>query len=212
VCWRDHTGVERYAGIAALRIDPLISAKLAVSALAAQHASAALSAHAGATALRRGDQPHPHLVKAYLAATRGSAPAPDSPWRSVIDRIDRRVTADASWPALARILNLAAGEGWDVSLTPNLAASFRVSDRPAALTPSAARSSLAAFHGRSGPCIGPRTPISHRVERVLENGDTGSRCPSRSPYTTCAKLSPGGRWTDATHGLSTTSLLCWHRM
>ena len=33
----------------------------------------------------------------------------------MVDRIDRRVTADASWAALARILDLAAGEGWDVS-------------------------------------------------------------------------------------------------
>jgi hypothetical protein len=115
VAWRDHTGVERYAGIAASRIDPLLSARVAVAALAARHASAALSAHADKTAPRLGDQPHPYLAKTYLAETRGSAPAPDSRWRPVVDRLDRRVTADASWPALARILDLAAREGWDVS-------------------------------------------------------------------------------------------------
>jgi hypothetical protein len=115
VAWRDHTGVERYAGVAASRVDPLVSARLAVSALAARHASAALSAHADATALRLGDQPHSHLAKAYLAETRSAEPVPDSPWRLVVDRLDRRVTADAGWPALARILDLAAGEGWDVS-------------------------------------------------------------------------------------------------
>ena len=122
VAWRDHTGVERYAGIAASRIDPLVSAKLAVTALAARHASAALSAHADATAVRLGKQPHPHLAKAYLAETTCAEPVPDSHWRSVVDRIDRRVTADVSWPTLARILHLAAGEGWDVSAhLPNIA-------------------------------------------------------------------------------------------
>jgi hypothetical protein len=114
VPWRDHTGVERYAGVAASRVDPLVSAKVAVAALAARHASAALSAHADRTALRLGDQPHPYLAKAYLAETRGAEPVSNSPWRSVVHRIDRRITADASWPSIARILDLAAAEGFDV--------------------------------------------------------------------------------------------------
>ena len=115
VAWRDHTGVERYAGIAASRIDPLLSAKVAVAARAAWHASAALSAHADATALRLGSQPHPRLAKAYLAEASGAERIPDSPWRPLVDQLDRRVTADAGWPALARILDLAAGEGVDVN-------------------------------------------------------------------------------------------------
>lgn len=115
VPWRDHTGVERYAGIAASRIDPLLGAKVAVAARAARHASAALSAYADATALRLGNQPHPHLAKAYLAETKIAEPELDSPWRPLVDRLNRRVTADAGWPTLARILDLAAGEGYDVS-------------------------------------------------------------------------------------------------
>jgi hypothetical protein len=115
VAWRDHTGVERYARVAPSRIDPLVSAKVALAALAARRTSAALSAHADATALRLGDQPHPHLAKAYLAETRSAEPAPDWPWRPLVDRLDRRVTADASWPAVARILDLAASKGFDVN-------------------------------------------------------------------------------------------------
>ncbi len=155
VAWRDHTGVERYAGIAASRVAPLLSAKVAVAALATRHASAALSAHADRTALRLGDQPHPHLAKAYLAETTGAEPVPDSPWRPVVDRLDRRVTADASWPSLARILNLAAAEGFDVSahlptiaidlpdrqpaleLTYRLLASFRLDRADAERSPAA---------------------------------------------------------------------------
>ena len=82
--------------------------------MAAARASALAAAHADTSAGRVGEQPHPRLVQMHLDRVRQPKPTHESRWDPVVSDIDHRITADAAWPVLARVLDLAAGDGWDV--------------------------------------------------------------------------------------------------
>lgn len=112
--WRDHTGVQRYAAIRPTLLTATVSAAIAQAALDAAHVSALAAAHADASAGRVGEQPHPRLVQAHLDRASQPEPTRDSRWDRVASDIDHRITADATWPVLASVLDLAAGDGWDV--------------------------------------------------------------------------------------------------
>ena len=112
--WRDHTGVQRYAAIRPTLLTATVSAAIAQAALYAARASALAAAHADASAGRVGEQPHPRLVQAHLDRVSQPEPTRDSRWDRVASDIDHHITADATWPVLAQVLDLAAGDGWDV--------------------------------------------------------------------------------------------------
>ena len=113
--WRDHTGVQRYAAIRPTPLTATVSAAIAQAALDAARASALAAAHADASAGRVGEQPHPRLVQAHLDRVSQPKPTRDSRRDRVVSDIDHCLTTDATWPVLARVLDIAAGDGWDVT-------------------------------------------------------------------------------------------------
>lgn len=116
--WRDHSGIDRYVGIAPTAVPALVAVTIAERALAAAHCSAVIAAHADKTAMRVGNQPHTNLVKAHMDAA--DAPplsvdtSPESRWHPIVLAIDPRACRDPAWPMLARTLEHAAHSGWDI--------------------------------------------------------------------------------------------------
>jgi len=130
--WRDHTGVQRYAAIRPTLLTATVSAGIAQAALDAAHASALAAADADTSAGRAGEQPHPRLVQAHLDRVSHPKATRESRWERVASDVDHRITADATWPVLARVLDLAAGDGWDVRAHLRQIATDLPSAQPAA--------------------------------------------------------------------------------
>lgn len=124
ISYRDRNGINRWAMIAPLQLDPAPCLDAALAARQAGIAATAAAAQADQSTPFLGAQPDPHLAAAHAHVARRSPGPATTRWAAIAGTTHPEVCAGPDWPALADVLDRAAAAGVDVAATlPSLTSS-----------------------------------------------------------------------------------------